>query len=111
MRPRPLLVLPVLLALSVLSRAAFAAGWEDATAATIGATKEWSNKLELADINGDGLVDILFANGAGYAAPEGGEQNRAFLNQGAGKPFLEVSEAVFGAMPDQTRDQGRGRRR
>lgn len=103
MRPRPLLVLPVLLALSALSRVAFASGWEDATAATIGATKEWSNKLELADINGDGLVDILFANGAGYAAPEGGEQNRAFLNQGAGKPFLEVSEAVFGATPDQTR--------
>ena len=31
-------------------RVALAAAWEDATATTIGATKEWSNKLELADI-------------------------------------------------------------
>lgn len=105
MRPRSSLVISVILGLCALSRsgAALAAGWEDATAATIGATKEWSNKLELADINGDGLVDIMFANGAGYSSPKGGEQNRAFLNQGAGKPFLEVSEAVFGATPDQTR--------
>jgi hypothetical protein len=40
--------------------------WEDATKTTIGATKEWTNKVELADINGDGLVDILFANGGEY---------------------------------------------
>jgi MYXO-CTERM domain-containing protein len=105
MRPRPLLVLLALPVVAVVapSRVALAAGWEDATAATIGATKEWSNKLELADLNADGRVDIMFANGAGYASPEGGQQNRAFLNQGAGKPFLEVSEAVFGATPDQTR--------
>lgn len=108
MRPRPLLVLqllvlPVVLPVVARPGVALAAGWEDATAATIGVTKEWSNKLELADIDGDGRVDILFANGAGYSSPEGGEQNRAFLNQGAGKPFLEVSEAVFGATPDQTR--------
>ena len=76
-------------------RLTFAAAWEDATAATIGATKEWSNKLELADINGDGLVDILFANGAGYSSAEGAEQSRVFLNQGAGKPFKEVSAQVF----------------
>ncbi|MBL8969625.1 MAG: VCBS repeat-containing protein [Myxococcales bacterium] len=76
-------------------RLTFAAAWEDATAATIGATKEWSNKLELADINGDGLVDILFANGAGYSSAEGAEQSRVFLNQGAGKPFKEVSAQVL----------------
>ena len=91
------------IAVLCLPRAAWGAAWEDATAATIGATKEWSNKLELADINGDGLVDILFANGAGYSSPEGPEQNRAFLNQGPGEPFKEVSQAVFGAVPDQTR--------
>jgi len=94
---------PLFLLVLGLPRLALAAPWEDATAPTIGATKEWSNKLELADINGDGRVDILFANGAGYSAPKGGEQNRAFLNQGAGEPFLEVSEAVFGATLDQTR--------
>jgi MYXO-CTERM domain-containing protein len=107
MRPRSLLIAPISLisfvSLMALSPVAFAAGWEDATAATIGVTKEWSNKLELADLNGDGRVDIMFANGAGYSSPKGGEQNRAFLNQGAGKPFLEASEAVFGKAPDQTR--------
>jgi len=84
-------------AVSALSPAAVrAAPWEDATMATIGATAEWSNKVELADIDGDGRVDILFANGAGYSTPEAPEMNRAFLNQGPGKPFLDVSAAVFG---------------
>ncbi|WAS93873.1 FG-GAP repeat domain-containing protein [Nannocystis punicea] len=82
---------------------AWAAPWEDATAMTIGTTSEWSNKVELADINGDGLVDILFANGAGYASPEAPEPNRAFLNQGPGMPFTEVSDEVFGPESDFTR--------
>ncbi len=89
----PFLACPVPL-LSV-PRVALAAAWADATAGTIGATKEWSNKLELADINGDGLVDILLANGAGYSSAEGPEQSRVFLNQGAGKAFKEVSAQVF----------------
>ncbi len=84
-----------LLAVLGLPRLASAAAWEDATAMTIGATAEWSNKVELADINGDGLVDILFANGAGYSSPKGAEQSRVFLNQGAGKMFKEVSAEVF----------------
>ena len=36
--------------------------WKDVTAETIGETSDWSNKVELADLNGDGLVDLLFAN-------------------------------------------------
>lgn len=99
-RMRPWQALP-LLALC-LPRVALAAAWEDATAGTIGVTKEWSNKLELADINGDGLVDILIANGAGYSSAEGPEQSRVFLNQGAGKPFKDVSAQVF-PMTGQTR--------
>ncbi|MCY0988401.1 VCBS repeat-containing protein [Nannocystis sp. ILAH1] len=82
---------------------AWAAPWEDATAMTIGTTAEWSNKVELADINGDGRVDILFANGAGYSSPEDPEPNRAFLNQGPGMPFTDVSDEVFGPEPDFTR--------
>ncbi len=101
--PRLLLAPLIVLAGFGLPRTALAAGWEDATAKTIGVTNEWSNKLELADINGDGLVDIMFANGAGYTSPAGGEQSRAFLNQGAGKPFIEVSEDVFGVVKDQAR--------
>jgi MYXO-CTERM domain-containing protein len=94
--------LPLLLVLCLPGRA-LAAPWEDATDETIGATAEWSNKVELADINGDGLVDILLANGAGYNEAEGGEQNRAFLNKGPGMPFEDVSEDVFGVVLDQTR--------
>ncbi|MBK9753235.1 MAG: VCBS repeat-containing protein [Nannocystis sp.] len=90
------------LAALCLPATAAAAPWEDATTGTIGPTKEWSNKLELADIDGDGQVDILFANGAGYNSAEGPEQSRVFLNQGAGKPFKEVSQQVF-PQPGQTR--------
>jgi hypothetical protein len=82
---------------------ASAAKWEDATMATIGATAEWSNKVEIADIDGDGRPDILFANGAGYNKPGAPEQNRAFINQGAGMPFMDASDAVFGQEPDFTR--------
>ena len=75
----------------LLPAAARAAAWEDATMATIGVTAEWSNKVELADIDGDGRVDILFANGAGYSAPEAPKMNRAFLNQGPVTPFLDTT--------------------
>jgi hypothetical protein len=70
--------------------------WEDATDATIGTTGEWTNKVELADINGDGLVDILFANGGDYETPGTPEPSRVFLNQGPGQMFKEVTESVFG---------------
>ena len=43
--------------------------WQDVTAETIGETAEWTNKVELADIDGDGRVDILFANGGDYDKP------------------------------------------
>jgi hypothetical protein len=91
-----------LLAALAAPRPALAALWEDATAGTIGATQQWSNKVELADLDGDGLVDILLANGAGYSSAEGPELSRALLNRGPGVPFEDVSEAVFGA-PAQTR--------
>jgi hypothetical protein len=70
--------------------------WEDATQSTIGTTREWTNKVELADINGDGLVDILFANGGDYDTPGTPVFSRIFLNQGAGRMFKEVTETVFG---------------
>ena len=81
---------------------AHAAPWVDATDETIGGTSEWSNKVELGDINGDGRVDILLANGAGYSSPEGPELSGAYLNKGPGQPFEDVSAAVF-VDPAQTR--------
>jgi hypothetical protein len=73
--------------------------WDDATKTTIGDTAEYTNSVELADINGDGMVDILFANGGDYEAPGKPEFSRVFLNQGAGKMFKEVSKEVFGPDP------------
>ncbi|UCF93026.1 MAG: VCBS repeat-containing protein [Desulfobacterales bacterium] len=73
--------------------------WEDATKTTIGETKEYTNSLELADINGDGRVDILFANGGGYEEPGVPEFSRVFLNQGPGHMFKEVTKEVFGSEP------------
>ena len=70
--------------------------WEDQTATTIGKTGDWTNKVELADINSDGWVDILFANGGNYSIPGTPTLSRVFLNQGAGKIFTDVSEVVFG---------------
>jgi len=73
--------------------------WEDATKTTIGPTAEYTNSVELADINGDGMVDILFANGGDYEALGKPEFSRVFLNQGAGKMFKEVTKEVFGPEP------------
>jgi hypothetical protein len=70
--------------------------WRDATAATIGVTGEWSNKVELADIDGDGRVDIVFANGGDYNMPASEvSPNRIFLNRGR-KRWQESTE-VLGA--------------
>lgn len=73
--------------------------WEDATKTTIGTTAEYTNAVELADINGDGLVDILFANGGDYEALGKPEFSRVFLNQGAGKMFKEATKETFGPEP------------
>lgn len=80
-----------------------AALWVDETASLLPRTAEWTNKVELADLDGDGRLDLLFANGGNYSEPGAPEMNRAFLNRGAGQPFEEVTAAVFGATPDLTR--------
>ncbi len=74
---------------------AFAGAWVDATAEAIGETAEYTNRVELADLDADGDVDILFANGGGYEAPEEPEASRVFLNTGDGT-FEEATDAVMG---------------
>ncbi len=71
--------------------------WEDATVATIGTTEDWTNKVEVADLNGDSLVDILFANGGDYSSPGEPTFSQVFLNQGANEMFTEVTQDVFGS--------------
>ena len=87
----------------LVARPATAALWEDATAATIGATGEWSNKVELVDVDGDGRVDIVFANGGDYSGPGAPESNRVFRNMGPGQPFEEITDRVFLGVADLAR--------
>lgn len=77
--------------------------WVDETSSLLPGTAEWTNKVELADLNGDGRLDLLFANGGDYSEPGAPEMNRAFLNEGPGRPFAEATPAVFGTTPDLTR--------
>ena len=70
--------------------------WVDATPETIGTTAGWTNKVEIADLNGDGRPDLLFANGGNYSDPGTPEMNQAFFNAGPGKPFENRSAQVFG---------------
>lgn len=77
--------------------------WHDATDDFLPSTAEWTNKVELADIDGDGRIDLLFANGGNYSEPGEPELNRAFANRGPGQPFEEVTDRVFGSTPDLTR--------
>src|SRR5918998_4475202 len=73
--------------------------WEDGTKTTIGTTKgeTWTNKVELADANADGLVDVLFANGGDYDYPGEPAFSQVFLNQGSGQMFEEATRQVFGS--------------
>jgi hypothetical protein len=80
----------------------WAGAWIDVTAEAIGDTAEWTNKVELADINGDGSVDLLFANGGDYETAGTPVLSRAFVNGGDGT-FAEATGSVLGDAPLLTR--------
>lgn len=69
--------------------------WTDATAPCLGATAEWTNKVDVADVDGDGKVDILLANGGDYDRPGTPEPTRIFHNDGAGA-CTEISQTAVG---------------
>jgi hypothetical protein len=72
-----------------------AGAWVDVTEEAIGTTAEWTNKVELADLDADGDVDVLLANGGDYDTPGTPVPSRALLNRGDGT-FDDASESVFG---------------
>jgi len=77
--------------------------WADVTAETIGETAQWTNKVEIADVDGDGRPDLLFANGGKYSEAGAPEPNLVFINRGPGRRFDNRTEAVFGPAPDLAR--------
>jgi MYXO-CTERM domain-containing protein len=56
-----------------------------------------SSKVDAADLNGDGTIDLVFANGAGYnkGDPDSPQTQQALLNEGGGM-MTDVSDVVFG---------------
>jgi hypothetical protein len=81
--------------------------WQDATAGCLGTTAEWTNDVELADVDGDGLVDLLLANGGNYDSPGTPEATRVWKNQGgwdaAGSHCAEISADVLGGFTGLSR--------
>jgi len=69
--------------------------WVDETETYLPLTKEWTNRVEVADINNDGLLDMIFANGGNYSEPGELELSRVFLNKGPNTMFEEITEQIF----------------
>lgn len=70
--------------------------WVDETKKYLPVTAEWTNRVEVADINGDNRLDLLFANGGDYSEPGALESSRLFINQGQDSMFREVTNEIFG---------------
>ncbi len=71
--------------------------FEDITkSAGVGGTKVWSTGVSMADVNGDGLVDIYICNSGGINGED--KQNELFINKGEkdGIPTFEESAEKFG---------------
>lgn len=92
-----------LVAIGILVWAGDAAAqrWQDATARCTGTTGEWSNEVDVADVDGDGQIDILVANGGDYDTPGTAVPSRVWKNLGswdtAGTRCSEISgDAVLG---------------
>ena len=91
---RNLIVVMVVLAPSEV----MAQKWQDATNTCMGTTAQWTNKVEVADVDGDGKVDLLLANGGNYNSAGTAEATRVFKNTwGSTASCTEISaEAVAG---------------
>jgi hypothetical protein len=81
--------------------------WQDATAQCLGTTAQWTNKVELADLDKDGHLDILLANGGGYASAGSAEMSRVWKNlgnwSGGGPHCTEVTATVLNNVTGRSR--------
>ena len=77
--------------------------WVEATADLLPRTAEWSHRVETADLDVDGDIDLIFVNGGNYSTPGERELNRVFLNPGDGTRFVEATSAILGDRPDLAR--------
>ena len=99
MRRLHTLTLPTLLMTMLASTSAHAAPWlESAEFSTLENEKAGSCKVDAADLNGDGFIDLVFANtdGTFMGNQASGRTQQAFMNDGFGT-FTDVSDSVFGA--------------
>jgi hypothetical protein len=73
----------------------------------MGTTAEWTNKVELADLDGDGHLDILLANGGGYSSTGSAELSRVWRNlgnwSGGGPHCTEVTGTVLPGFSGRSR--------
>ncbi len=95
MRRLRYLPIPSLLVSSLVSTSVFAAPWvEDKGFLSENKTLA-SSKVDAADLNGDGNIDLVFANGAGFDKGDMNSylQQQVFLNDGA--TMTDISTSVF----------------
>ncbi len=64
---------------------------------------EYSEQVDIADIDGDGDLDVLFANGRGFSGPQLEEPNRLYVNDGAGF-FADETDDRMAGVTGHTRD-------
>ena len=81
--------------------------WQDATADCLGTTAEWSNRVDVGDLDGDGKVDLLIANGGDYDTAGPPEAVRIWKNLGgwgaAGPHCAEISAQAVGGFTGSSR--------
>jgi hypothetical protein len=65
---------------------------------------EYSEQVDLADVDGDGDLDIMFANGSGFASPSQQQRNRLYINDGTGVFTDESLDRTPIALVGFTRD-------
>jgi len=73
-------------AVTALISPAFAQQFTDATASRFPSPEpvDWTNQISIGDIDGDGDLDILFANGGNFSSPGANQLQRIYINLGTG---------------------------